>query len=503
MIAKLEKAVAWAKRQAGWRGALLNAVAGALFTLCFAPFSLFVFIVPSLCVFYCQLQSAERLRQGFWRGWFYGFGFFLGGTYWISNALLVDAEQFAWLLPFSLLGLTGGLALFFALMGAAYVWIRTKVKADSIFLFAGLLSLTEWLRSTILTGFPWNLSGYASAGLPGLDLGVSYIGVFGLGLLLMFWAVSLLCSKRWWHVAVWAVLPIVVAMILPHLRSYETRPLGMTARVVQPNISQSLKWEPAYMAQTMRRLVSLSSKAGLERIDLVVWPETAIPYTVYADSEWLADTVSFLSEGQYLLTGAVYSEDEAFWNSMLLINHLGEIVARYDKQHLVPFGEYVPLSEYLPMDRIAPGIGAFSLGEQPREFTAPSLPKLHGLICYEIVYPQYANTNADLMINLTNDAWFGDSLGPYQHAEMTRFRAIEQGVTVLRAANTGVSAIYMPDGRLAYTTKLGETLAFDVEVMGAKSSKTMYRFFGNTTYWYLLILCGLGMVRRNMYVTRP
>lgn len=488
----MQRITTWIESQTGWRAFMLCLCAGALATLSFAPFYIFPSVVLSLVVLFLSLSGAASRRVGFLRGWAWGFGFFVSGTYWISLALLVDAEQFAWLVPFALFGLTGLLALFVALMGMAFVWLRQPSRISNIMLFTVLFCLFEFGRGTLLTGFPWNLIGYSAGAALAFEQLAALVGVYGLSLIIVLWSVGWLCFTRKYHWAVWFTLPIALMLNQAMGVAEPYRISGVTARVVQANIEQKLKWNPAYQRDIVKRYVRLSQRPGLERVELIIWPETALPFVIYEDGFIPLDVYGFLQEGQLLITGGTRaersSEEVRFWNSVFVINHEGAIIEHYDKHHLVPFGEYVPFSDYLPMDKIAPGFGAFSQGKQGALLSLDRLPAIAPLICYEAIFPSYASTSprAQLLLNLTNDAWFGTSIGPHQHEAAARMRAIEQGVPMLRAANTGISGYYYPNGTVFYRTVLAETTSFDVTLSQGLSQETVFSRWGVTAYFVLL-----------------
>lgn len=437
-------------------------------TLSFAPFYIFPAIVVSLGILLIQLRAAPNRKAGFWRAWAWGYGFFISGTYWISLSLLVDAERFAWLIPFALFGLTGLLAIFYGLVGLAFAAIKRGGNWHDVLLFTLLFSLSEFARGHLFTGFPWNVAGYASGAIYGIEQQASLFGVYGLGLLLTLWSVAWLCARRKWQLVLWVVVPIAFAIWGAVQTPLTYRNSGSVARVVQASVPQQMKWDPAHQQEIIGKYVRLSTRPGLERVDIVIWPETALPFVIYEDGFVPAPLYSFLKEGQLLLTGGTRAErgdDEVrFWNSLFVIDHTGKIVSHYDKHHLVPFGEYVPFSEYLPMEKIAPGFGEFSRGEAGALLSLGKLKQVVPLICYEVIFPHYAQTDpqANLILNVTNDAWFGKSIGPYQHEAIARMRAIEQNTPMLRVANTGISGYYLADGSAVHRTKLGETTTFDV-----------------------------------------
>ena len=488
----MKRILSYIETRSGWQAWLLMLVAGALMTLTFAPFYYFPLLIPSLVVLFQQLDAAPTNRTAFWRGWAWGFGFFVSGIYWISLALLVDAEQFAWLIPFALFGLTGALAIFLGVMGYVYARWKPQSKAEKLLWFVCLFAMTEYARGHLFTGFPWNLVGYAAGAVTSLEQWASVFGAYGLSVTLVTWSVIWLCFKAKWQWVLWVLLPIAAITFQAMQGPAEKRLAGATARVVQGNIEQALKWDPRYKREIVERYQRLSAKPGLERVDVVIWPEATLPYAVAPDTMWLPELTSFLQKGQLLITGGTRTNDTEFWNSVLVLNYKGELVSYYDKHHLVPFGEYVPFSEYLPMEKIAPGFGEFSRGMQGTVLELDGLPIMAPLVCYEAIFSHYADSQsrAQLLLNLTNDAWFGESIGPYQHEAISRMRAIEQGLPLLRVANTGVSGYYDANGRVVHRTDLGQTTMFDVELSVPNNHNTLFAICGDAIFFTIVLICG-------------
>src|SRR6185312_16391780 len=370
-------------------------------------------------------------------GWNFGFGFFLVGLYWITAALFVDIAQFWWLVPIALLGTPAGFALFTGLA----VWAAQEVRrlfhlrgSARIIVLAVAWSGAEWLRGHILTGFPWNLIGYAWAGdAPGgLEIlqSSAVIGIYGLSLLTVL-AASLparlgdLGRGRHWAAAVTVLLIALAggggAWRLAHAEN-GTVP-GVKLRLAQPSIPQSLKNDSDALRQNLERLIALSTARGADGVTDVIWPEAAAPPLIERYADLRAALARAVPHGGLLITGSVRGEPltgplDHVWNSLAVLDDSGKIVATYDKFHLVPFGEYVPLAGILPMNKITPGTMGFDEGPGPRTLDLPGLPPVSPLICYEVIFPGAVIDRAhrpEWLLNITNDAWYGESSGPYQH----------------------------------------------------------------------------------------
>ncbi|MDX2095511.1 MAG: apolipoprotein N-acyltransferase [Alphaproteobacteria bacterium] len=473
-----------------WPGLTLF-LAGALLTLGFAPYHLWPVLFVSLPLLYRQLTTSTRYRQAALRAFFFGYGYSMAGTWWIANALLVDADKFAWLLPFSVLGLSAVMALWFVLLGVLVHRLRARMD---ILLFAVLWVLVEYLRSLGMFGFPWNLVGYMSlAALPLAQL-AALIGTYGLsfllvllGLLPVVWSGGMGCKNKW-------RLTICVALLLGLVYGYGLSrlqtPTAFTdtlLRVVQPNIPQAVKGTRAGQAVAIEALGQLTAAPSATGAvpDVTIWPETAYPFTLRAGGTHALPPVKLL------LTGAVraegYAPEVKIWNSLVAMDGEGHILATYDKHQLVPFGEFVPLRHVLPLAKITPGDLDFSRGQGPRTLAVGRLPPFSPLVCYEAIFPWMAVDSAAprpaWLLNVTNDGWYGDSAGPYQHFEMARMRAIEQGVPLVRAANSGISAVVDGYGRVVRALKLHERGVMDV-YLPAMVANNAY-----SDYSQFIILC--------------
>ena len=486
---------------AGWRRAAAAALLGIAATGALPPLQLLplVFIAFTGLVWLLEAadDDAHRLRRSFLIGWWFGFGHFVAGLYWLAHALLIDAAQFGWMVPFAVFGLSGGLALFIGAATAATTATRTRGVARALVL-AAAWTIAEWLRGHILTGFPWNLIGTAWAGaLPVMQV-ASLVGLYGLGLLTVL-AAALPAGMgqpsrgegRWTGPGL-AVLLVAAVWAFGALRvSGDSDAVSVhRLRLVQPNVPQSLKWDPAQREANLAKTLSLSRSAGLETRTHVVWPETAVPFVVSdfnevgpALREALATAVP--PDG-LLLTGAPRAERDAqgrlvLWNSLHALDAAGAIVATYDKFHLVPFGEYVPLRPILRIAKVTVGTVDFSPGPGLVTLALPGLPPASPLICYEAIFPGQVvvrENRPSWLLNITNDAWFGLSSGPYQHFTAARFRAVEEGLPLVRAANNGISAIVDSYGRVEAQLGLGDTGVVDADLPAALAP-TLYARFGN------------------------
>ncbi len=478
---------------------LMLLMCGALCALALPPFGwwpLLPLLLPPLVITAVRAANAKR---AFFLGWCWGFGHHVVGLYWISNALLVEPEKFAWLVPFAVSLIPAALAVYIGVF--AVVLRRCNVKGWRLMLCAALLWVgLEALRGTLFTGFPWNLMGYSWVKLDAMLQVASLAGVYGLSflaMLLAFLPLALMEQKRPAISAFVAVAALLMGGIVfgtMRLQQADAQPLKpeserIQVRVVQGNIAQHYKWEDATRHASFMKHVTLTQQDGfLEKgkgKKIIVWPETAVPYALGQDEKLLVLLRSALPENAVLLTGALRitpPEEPRFqiWNNIYAVNDKG-VVGHYDKVHLVPFGEYVPLRRLLPfINKITYGSGDFSAGEAPKNIELPKgFPVVAPLVCYEVIFSTGAIAGApapDVIVNVTNDAWFGESTGPYQHLAMARVRAIEQGIPLIRAANTGVSTVIDAYGRVIASQPLGKEGVLDV-YLPEKAEETVFLSF--------------------------
>ena len=388
-----------------------------------------------------------------------------------------------------------------------------------IFAFAIAWSAAEWVRGHAFTGLPWNLIGYAwSGGFPGALVmlqSVAWVGIYGLSFVTVL-AASLpaalgepstapMSSARRWAPVLVAGLLVLVPGVAGGIR-LENMPTALTGtwlRLVQPSIPQSLKWEPAAAQADFRRLLDLSAAPATHPIAAVLWPEAAAPFLLGRDADARQAIAAVVPEGGYLITGALRANPPPgpiaqVWNSIEALNDRGAIVAHYDKAHLVPFGEYVPLRDWLPFKKITAGTMDLSAGPGPRTIVLPGLPPFAPLICYEAIFPGAIVDESDRpawMLNVTNDAWYGRSSGPFQHFAIARTRAVEEGLPLVRVANNGISAVVDAAGRVLARTGLDAVGNVDAALPGP-AARTPYARAGNWGFLTLLLLAAMPVALR-------
>ena len=527
------------KALGGWRRRVAALIAGAASVLALAPFFVWPILWLTLPALVWLMDGAvERgthSDSGRWYGrptaaaaelgWWFGFGYFLAGLFWIGEAFLVEAESFAILMPAAVVLMPAGLALFYAaaMALAALFW---RAGTYRVLALALSLSAMEWLRGHVLSGFPWNVLGYALTYPVSLMQSAAVFGIYGLTLIavLIFALPPILWSeasgrpfRRRIALAV-AVLPLLVAQILGHARLAIGTPAtipGVKIRIVQPSVRQRDKWRPENQARIFLDHLDLSRRDAAGTIDNlagithVVWPEAAMPFLPLDTPEALTAIGDLLPDGTLLIAGALRAQRAApesprvrdVFNSLLVFGRGGFLLTRYDKIRLVPFGEFLPMRrvlEAIGLRQLTHVIGSFDSGVSPRPLLQiPGLPAVLPLICYEAIFPGALVQGAErpgLMINVTNDGWFGNTTGPRQHLHQARVRAVEEGLPLVRAANNGVSAAFDGYGRTLGRIELDVRGVIDV-TLPAALQPPLYARLGDAIFFTIWLLGGVILGR--------
>jgi len=506
----------------GWKRFLIAFLAGALTAAIQAPFHLFIVGFLTFPVLIWLLDGAvgaadasalRRTRPAFFIGWWFGFGYFLAGLWWIANALLVEAQDFIWFIPLAICGLPALLAVFWGLASAfARAFWSEGIGRVAIFVFA--FGLAELARGHIATGFPWNALGYAMAPTPVMMQAAAVIGVEGLTVLTFFvFALPALLAgavrRARFALAATFVCLALQAGYGAYILSQNPVPIpnddeqaAALVRIVQPSVDQSAKVAAQDRDAQLSTLLDLTSEPSPDgRVpDLIVWPETAVPAILTRSPDTVSAIASRLQQGQVLLTGAVRVEGDTgdgagpiYYNSITALNDEGVIIDAADKVHLVPFGEYLPLKgllETLGLRAIAAADRGYAAA--PRRMLLEPIPglRLLPLICYEAIFPGYSlhhEEQASVLLNVTNDAWFGRTPGPYQHFHQARMRAVEQGLPLIRAANNGISAVIDPFGRVVNDALALDSVGAMQSPLPEIANKTLYSLYGKYYLWLLLL----------------
>lgn len=522
----------------GWRRRAVAFVAGALGALAMAPFDLFPALLAPMVVGVWLLDGASEtagarrgalsfaaLRAAFGAGWWLGFGYFLAGLWWLGAAFLVEADKFAWALPLGVVGLPIILAIF---TGAGFTLARVLWRPGSgrVLIFAAALTASELARGLLFTGFPWNVWGMALGGNLVLAQAGSLVGLYGLTLL----AVAIFASpatladptesapRRWSRAMTVATLALAALAVFGGLRltgGNVEAVKGVKLRIMQPNLPQDAKFRPDNKADILRRYLALSDRAtspratGLADVTHLIWPESAFPFILARDPQALAQIGAALPAGAVLITGAARVEESTalqgrvgdnlrYFNSVQIVASGGAILESADKVHLVPFGEYLPFRKWFDQIGLRQFVhipGGFDAGQRRKALRAPGLPDIAPLVCYEAIFPgevtpEGSAARPGLLLNVTNDGWFGRTPGPYQHLAQARLRAIEEGLPLVRAANTGVSAVVDPYGRILAQLPLGVDAVLDAPL----PQRIEPTVFARWPWISPLVLCGAALM---------
>jgi apolipoprotein N-acyltransferase len=488
---------------------------GALSATALAP----LHVAPALLVafggLWLLLERTASLRGAFLLGWLFGLGSFLLGLSWITEAFSVDATRFGALAMPALLALSAGLALFPAISLAAARLIAGPAGGLPLAVaLAAAWVAGEWLRGTILTGFPWNIAGYAwGVSDAGLQV-AALIGVHGLGLLAVLAAVLAAVALRQRRVGLAAASALILALpwTWGAARLTDAAPAqvpGARLRLVQPNIAQDLKWAEGERDRILARLLALSATPPADgpAPTHIVWPESAVPFLLAEAPAIRTAIARVIPPGGVLLTGAVRRTrtadgTPALLNSLLALDDAGGIVAAYDKVRLVPFGEYQPLRAlFASLPKLTVGTVDFIPGPPRQPVRVAGVPSFWPLICYEAVFPGPLPVDAPApgwILNVTNDAWFGTSWGPYQHALAARLRAIELGLSLVRVANSGITLVTDAMGREDARLPLATEGVLDVSLPAAAAGSTVYARHGDLPFGLgVAALAGLAVVGRR------
>ena len=493
----------------GWQRRLLCAACGAVTAFALPPYDVTIVLLVTFPCLVWLLDGAvdpapgkrlQRFRTGFALGWLFGFGYFLSGLWWIGAAFLVEAERFAWLMPFAVLAMPVGLALFTGLgIGLAAVFWSDQFRR--ILLLAAGLTLSDWLRGHVLTGFPWNAFGYGLSGSLSLSQAASLVGLYGLTFIAVavFAAPAVLADARPFRqrVTAVAIAGVALAVVAGYgaVRLWQPVPpfADLDVRIVQPSIDQKDKWRPELRDEIFQTFLDMTEAplGGAARVGqprMVVWPESAVPFLLTQEPGALFRIGKSLSDKTELVTGAIRAEPGLqgadYFNSVFVIGSEGTVQGIYDKVRLVPFGEYIPfkpLLESLGITNLAGPLEGFEAGYQPRVLTTSESFGFLPMICYEAIFPgslDGVSGRPEFLLNVTNDAWFGRTPGPYQHFAQARLRAIETGLPLIRAANTGISAVIDAKGNVVAKLAIFEKGLIDAK-LPQRLGNTLYGIFGD------------------------
>ena len=483
----------------GPKGYVLSFLLGALSVLGHAPFYLWPITLICFALLMLRLDGAREQPRptsaGFWTGLAFGFGYFLFGLYWIGSAFLARGSGFVIIMPFAIALFSMGLALFWAFASLIYVRL-SSASLWRIGLFGGLFFATEFARGHILSGFPWNLPGYIfPAGGPISQI-ASYIGIYGLSAFVFFFAAFLAAALYNRNFLPFGIGLVVLsgayvygsALLLSAPIEQTQYVQGAKLRIVHANISQKDKLDQAKYVQNVNRYLQLSMSKGFEEVTHIIWPEGAVPGAMF-ETPVLISAIENLfrsraSTPPVLIAQTGRTEQVAgaatprYYNSAAAMSFLknGEVQSTpfYDKQKLVPFGEFFPggkIAQKLGLKTLSSALFSMTAGRLGFVPSLPGLPPASIQICYEIIFPgftpkilQPSGLRPEWILNLSNDSWYGNSTGPRQHVNQVRYRAIEEGLPIVRSTSGGISGVIDAYGRQIVSINLDEEGALDVQL---------------------------------------
>ncbi|WP_417467976.1 apolipoprotein N-acyltransferase [Maricaulis sp.] len=507
----------------GWRLALILFVAGALSALAMAPVFAWPVLIPTLAILLWTVDGARRralpLRSAFWRGFLFGFGYFLAGMFWLAYAFINRGAEYIPLIPFAVPALAALLAAFWGGAMASYALLAQRSEWR-VLVFAVCLAVFEWLRGHLFGGLPWNLPAYAWPAGGAISQTASWFGVYGLSLLTLLVLVSpavavgpVLRLKRVMPAMAGAAI-LLILFSFGALRLQEPDPgvePGVRLRIVHASITQAEKWGRDGALLARDRYLGLTAAPGLDEVTHVLWPEGALPIYMLEDGASLSLIGELFAHDQILMSGISRrvlgpDDDETYYNSLAVLRYQGgapRIVGLYDKTLLAPFGESIPLSGLLSMIGFADFARLqYTPGDGPFVMDLPGAPPVMPLICYEGIFPGFVRAGTprpSWLFNLSNDAWFGETSGPQQHVNQTRYRSIETGLPMIRSASRGVSGVIDAFGRMPVAILPAAEGAYDVD-LPRPIAAPLYAVWGDWLFWIVngLVIAGIIFQRRKV-----
>ncbi len=499
----------------GWRRVLLALALGVAGALAMPPFNLVPLLAVALTGLVWLLDGAGTARRGFSNGWLWGMGFFVPSLHWIAISLFVDIGQFWWMVPFAVLGLPAYLALYTGAATWAVQRTTDPATLGRLVAFPAWWVVGEWLRGHLLTGFPWLLAGYAWSAdarpLLAIAQSASVLGIYGVSLVTVAAATlpaALTLPRGRWLVVGTGLASFSLLWFWGMVRLSQGPDAlvpNLKLRIVSTDLPHRANWDPDGEAADFRSLLALARQPGLDQVALAVWPEGVVEAPLNRDRRTRDAVATAIPPAGLVLTGTIRVEGQGAslkaWNSVLAETASGEIAGYYDKHHLVPFGEYVPFHDLLSFSQIAAARFDFSTGPGPATIHLPGLPAVGPVICYEAIFPGDVVDEADppgWILNVTDDGWFGRSIGPAQHFAIARIRAIEEGLPLVRSANGGISGVIDPHGRVLASLPPGAPGVLDVPLPLPLATRPFYVYWGNSPLvFFILLAISMSTIRRE------
>ncbi len=492
-----------------WQRALVAIIVGAVAVLAMPPFGWFPVLWLCFPLLVLLAQQAKNRVQAFVIGWSFAFGFLTCGLYWIAAAMFVDIGKFWWAVPLAVCGLPAFFALYYGLTLAVARSFDLRGLRGALIIALAWFAGDE-MRGHFLTGFPWNLEGYAWDRVLPMLQSTAWVGIYGLTLITAATAcLPAILSENTQRNRIIVGFSFILLLLLGcagALRLHDAPSIAAEAtstklRLVQPNIDQAKKWQASGLEDHFQKLLALSALPSGTPPDAIIWPETASTSYLYEDRRPRLTMTTAMPDKAVLITGVIrrVADDQKgilhYFNSLTAIDKNADIIATYDKNHLVPFGEYIPFRHWLPLSTLANAGLDFDNGQGLRTLHIQALPSFSPLICYEVIFPGEVTGKSerpDFLLNITNDGWYGHTTGPFQHFASARVRAIEEGLPLARAANTGISAMIDPYGRIVSTLGLEETGIVDAQ-LPRPLAPTFYARNGDLALT-IVIICFFGFI---------
>lgn len=463
---------------------------GGLASLSMPPFQYWAVLPLSFSGFLLILEQTKTPKSAFWYGWAFGFGYFLGGLYWLGNGPLTLDMWLA--VPFAVMGLPLLLA-FFPAAASLATFHFSKTPLARVFAFTAFWCIFEWLRGHILTGLPWNLLGYT------WDISMlqttSLIGIYGLTALTTLGACIFSSRHKGWIASVllglcflWGWGNYRITQFQHHAQDDNA---GVNLRLIQASIPQKTKWLIEHFQENLDRYIALSHLPAERALAAVIWPESSITTLVEEHPSLVKILAEAAPPGGLVVFGAPRMVNGDLRTSMMALDASGKLAGVYDKSHLVPFGEYMPLRSFISIKKLTYGDKDYTPGLGVKTLTLPGLPSVSPLICYEAIFPHEvidAKNRPHWLLNLTNDAWFGHSSGPFQHLQIVRIRAIEEGIPLIRSANNGISAVINSYGQILHQLELDEIGFIDFSLPKRLHYVTLYQQWGDLPFGGILVV---------------
>ncbi len=440
---------------------IISIIAGIFHGLGFETFNSIFFSLISIALFYFITNQSQTKKQIIINTLVFGCSYYIFSLHWIVNSLLIDVQRWFFVIPIAITLIPLALSTYYLIVTLPFFYLKTRTKNNYllIFAFSGLWVLSEFLKSTLFTGFPWNI--LASIWIDS-DFGILFLrvaGIYATSFATIFFTLliyNFATQKKYLYaIAIFCIFTIVFLGYENHDIKEKHDENKIKIRLVQPSVKQKFKWKYHELEEIFEKLIKLSFAD--DNFDIVIWPETAFPFqvTIEEENEYLKYLSSFLKKDQLLITGAMrVDENENSFNSMIVVNSHGEIVNFYDKKHLVPFGEYIPFQKFIKIDAIT-NLGSLTSGDKNKSKIELQIKdkkvRIFPLICYEGIFPfniDKQNTDIDFVLNITNDGWFGNSFGPYQHLRAVRLQAILSKKSVIRVANNGITTLINKNGKI-------------------------------------------------------